>query len=250
MYIEIILQHGWGYDRTFFSNWVEALEKQPWPRDYRIKTTLPDRGYFGAPVALDDMEYIDLNKRNSKTIGSDKLLIVVAHSLGLHLLPVEVIARADYLVTVCSFLNFHKEAPGGERRSRLLVGRMLTRLKRAPLEVLSDFYKITDPAKRFHFSLLDISVERLAADLHLLDQIDTSEDSQLSKLKSKAIVVHGLEDTLISEQQSLSLARLLNAETLICRAGHDLPLSHTNACIDLITKVILASNEARSEYCA
>jgi pimeloyl-ACP methyl ester carboxylesterase len=127
---------------------------------------------------------------------------------------------------------------------------MLSRLKRVPLAVLCDFYKITDPAKRFRFSALEFSTERLAADLHLLDQIDISEDSQLSKLKSKAIVVHGLEDTLISEQQSLSLARLLNAETLICRAGHDLPLSHTNACIDLITKIILTLNETRSECCA
>lgn len=249
MNIEIIMQHGWGFDRTFFAGWAGALEQMPWPRGYRLKITLPDRGYFGPTVPLKP----EISQRDiADSSPSDDILIVVAHSLGLHFIPSAILAKATFLVSVCSFLNFHKDAPSGERRSRLVVGRMLTRLKKDPLSVLQDFHRLTAPSLDHAFTNTDVSLDslaRLAEDLHLLDQLDATECTELLGMRSRAIVVHGLEDKLISEQQMLALAKHLDAETFVCRAGHDLPLSRQDACTDLIARLIESAVQVRRKPC-
>ncbi len=120
--IEIILQHGWAFDRSCFAGWMPHLGENP---DCEILVQTPDRGYFGE---------VKLVKPFS---NAQSVKIVVAHSFGLHLIPQEILQSADLLVLASTFSHFHGGSRLAQKRSARTVRLMLKRLHDFPMDVLT-----------------------------------------------------------------------------------------------------------------
>ena len=95
----------------------------------------PDRGYFGPAVEV-----------------AARPRIVLAHSLGLHLLPPQLWASAELVVVISGFRSFHSTCARQARRSRRTVEQMLARLEREPAALLADFYaRCGAPSDRYRW---------------------------------------------------------------------------------------------------
>ena len=115
--VEVGVQHGWGFGAWSWDAWRDLMSAG-------FVLHAPDRGYFGQRVDIDAL----------------RPQIVVAHSLGLHLLLPAWFATAELVVVVSSFGSFHSRRAKQARYSRRTVERMLVRLEREPEALLSDFY--------------------------------------------------------------------------------------------------------------
>lgn len=211
------MQHGWGFDSSCFRGWLPHLRENP---DCKIKVQIPDRGYFG-------------NQRAAEAFSENsELKIVLAHSLGLHLLPAEIISSADFLILAACFSKFHSGSELEIKRSQKTIGRMKKRLAESAEALLNDFYKNSYyPLPTKYFLLLPsfrgaLNQELLEDDLELLDT-NQFELSSISKAQ-KVLLLHGSEDRIVSPLHSQILAESLNASSIIEfeGAGHSLPLTH------------------------
>ena len=107
--VDVVAQHGWGFGAWCWDRWRDAL-----PAGFALRC--PDRGYFGPAVA-----------------GAAWPRIVLAHSLGLHLLSPQLCAAAELIVVISGFHSFHSSCARQARRSRRTVGQMRARLERVCL---------------------------------------------------------------------------------------------------------------------
>ena len=213
--VEIILQHGWAFDRNCWRGWLPHLkENADW--DVRIQT--PDRGYFGE------------ERKVSPFSNDGAAKIVVAHSLGLHLLPDEVLSGADVLVLAAGFAQFHDGSPLHQKRSRRTINMMLQKLSESPLDVISEFYSnCYHPLLTSQMLLMrdiqTVNAELLISDLELLN----TNRFDLSKVEaSKVLLIHGNEDVIVPLEHSQELNKGLKKSSLVVfeGAGHSLPLTH------------------------
>ena len=199
-----LLQHGWGFDRSFWHEWATQFPGQ-----------LADRGYFGSPMALQD----------------NKCEYIVAHSLGLHLLPESVFSQAKVLILISSFASFHEADPKSQTRTAL--NQMLFAMDKFPKFVLEKFYELCGCSQTVNNQL---NIELLKQDLELLNQV--SFPLHLLKSIPKILLIHGKEDRIVSPKKSIDLhERLPNSRLeLIPGAGHAVPLTHVSEVISLIQK--------------
>lgn len=215
--VEIILQHGWAFDSGCWRAWMPHLKENP---DCELRVQTPDRGYFGnyRPVEAFSKE-------------RDVVKIIVAHSLGLHLLPEDILRSADLLVLAGAFSQFHSGDALEQKRSRRTVQLMAEKLQAVPVSVLDDFCsKVYHPLLTSQMLLMrkieNINVDLLADDLRLLNTNEFNLD--LIRNIPQILLLHGSEDAIVSP----SHAHLLNDElaqssmVLFEGAGHSLPLTH------------------------
>ena len=114
--VDVVAQHGWGFGAWCWDRWRDVL-----PANFALHC--PDRGYFGPAVEV-----------------KARPRIVLAHSLGLHLLSSQLCATAELIVVISGFRSFHSASARQARRSRRTVEQMLVRLEREPAALLADFY--------------------------------------------------------------------------------------------------------------
>ena len=114
--VDVVAQHGWGFGAWCWDRWRDVL-----PANFALHC--PDRGYFGPAVEVEA-----------------RPRIVLAHSLGLHLLSSQLCATAELIVVISGFRSFHAASARQARRSRRTVEQMLVRLEREPAALLADFY--------------------------------------------------------------------------------------------------------------
>lgn len=214
--IEVILQHGWAFDSSCWRGWMPHLKEN---QDCEISVQTPDRGYFGTPKEVKPFEF------------DDSLKVVIVHSLGLHLLPVETIQSADLLVVASSFASFHRGSQLEEKISKRRIAAMLRNLQESPVDLLNDFYKLCySPLLTNQLLLMptprSMNVPLLKQDLELLDT-HVFELNQLKKLP-KILFVHGSKDNVVPSSQTVSMNQQLENSDLIIfeGAGHSLPLTH------------------------
>ncbi len=206
--VEVVLQHGWAWEAECWSPWRGIV-----PRTTRLSAL--DRGYFQRPVQG----------------GGARPQILVAHSLGLHLLPRHLWSTTELLVVLGGFQAFHAEAGPSASRSRQLVRRMLQRLTREPEALLEDFY-----ARCFSPSPQRLEVPGvpdtglLRKDLEMLH----TEKLDLRRMDSipRILLLHGGSDLVVPPQRSEELHRRLRRSSLVVLedAGHALPLTHAREC--------------------
>lgn len=110
----LLFLHGWGFDAAIWSDVVRHLDG--------FDCHLADRGYFGAPVAVE----------------SDGPCLVVGHSLGAMHCLANVPSGAAGIVAVNGFDRF-VEGDGFPGVARRPLDRMIARLPQNPGQVLSDF---------------------------------------------------------------------------------------------------------------
>lgn len=214
--IEVILQHGWAFDSSCWRAWMPHLKEN---QDCEITVQTPDRGYFDTP------------KQAIPFQNTDSLKVIILHSLGLHLLPEEIIQSADLLVIASSFSNFHSGSTLESKISKRKIASMIRRIDESPVDLINDFYRTCySPLLTKQLLLMptprSMNVEQLRADLHLLDS--NVFDLQNLRRAAKVLFVHGSEDEVVASSHSIRMNEELNNSDIIMfeGAGHSLPLTH------------------------
>lgn len=209
--VDVVAQHGWGFGAWCWDRWRDVL-----PAGFALHH--PDRGYFGPAVAV-----------------ATRPRIVVAHSLGLHLLSSELWA-AELIVVISGFRSFHPACARQARRSRRTVEQMLVRLEREPAALLADFYARCDAPLDSRWTGA-IDADSLRRDLQLLQE----SVLELSAIPAAAqvLILHGSRDRVVPMERAEELRELLtnSALAIVAEAGHALPLTHARMCWERVERV-------------
>ena len=209
--VDVVAQHGWGFGAWCWDRWRDAL-----PAGFVLRC--PDRGYFGPAVVVAAWPRI-----------------VLAHSLGLHLLSPQLCAAAELIVVISGFHSFHSSCARQARCSRRTVGQMLARLEREPAALLTDFYARCDapPDSRWPGA---IDVGSLCRDLQLLQE--SVLELTVIPAAAQVLILHGSRDRVVPVERAEELNELLsNSElAIVAEAGHALPLTHTRACWERVER--------------
>ena len=209
--VDVVAQHGWGFGAWCWDRWRNVL-----PAGFALHC--PDRGYFGSAVAV-----------------AARPRIVVAHSLGLHLLSPQLCAAAELIVVMSGFRSFHSACDRQARRSRRTVEQMLARLEREPAALLADFYvRCGAPSALCCPGAIDS--DSLRRDLQLLQE----SVLELSSIPAAAqvLILHGSRDRVVPVEWAEELRELLpnSALAIVAEAGHALPLTHARACWERVER--------------
>jgi malonyl-ACP O-methyltransferase BioC len=200
-HIEILFQHGWGFDKNIWKRWEQPLSS------YNL--IFSDKGYF--------KNECDLSFSSKKTYK-----VCIAHSFGLHLLEKDLFDKSDLLIIISGFLNFQSSS----------IEAMKKKFKELPYAVLKSFYKrafFPDIYPNFQINESDLIL--LEKDLFLLSE--NNFDINLLKKIPKIILLHGEKDKIIPFSKSEEIISLLpNAEIHeIEGAGHALIHTHADSCL-------------------
>ncbi len=209
--VDVVAQHGWGFGAWCWDRWRDVL-----PANFVLHCL--DRGYFGPAMA------VEVQPR-----------IVLAHSLGLHLLPPQLCAAAELIVVISGFHSFHSPCDRKARRSRRTVEQMLARLEREPAALLADFYaRCGAPSDSYRSGTVD--ADSLRRDLQLLQE----SVLELSSIPTAAqvLILHGSRDRVVPVERAEELREMLpNSElAIVAEAGHALPLTHVRACWEQVER--------------
>jgi pimeloyl-[acyl-carrier protein] methyl ester esterase len=241
--VEILAQHGWAFESSVWDCWLEFLpdgwQFSAFERGYFFSQEEKNAGKFLHP-ALPSWNGTGISNRSLPARNrSQALKILMAHSFGLHCLPLELIEAADLLVVIGGFEEFHASENAVSRRS---VRRMLVRLASDYRVVLNDFYSASfgDAVPAFVSTGYDrnCDLERLTSDLRQLDAGRVCMDG-LRHAKS-ILILHGELDSIVPVERARSLQeRLPGSQLLLHRgAGHALPFTHPEWCLKQIVAAL------------
>lgn len=188
--LEVAAYHGWGFSKEIWQGLAHYTY---------------DRGYFGK--SFWDIKF----SRNS-------FKVCIAHSLGLHFIPNEVLQNLDLLIIFGGFTSF--------REKRVLKG-MQRKLKVDPQAVLKEFY--INCGLNDVVDLGEINTDLLIQDLDFLGC--TELDLNILKNIPEIVVFHGDEDKIVPIEKALNIP---GATFKKIPGGHSIKL-------DLIKQQILKS---------
>lgn len=212
MTTELLAMHGWASDRRVWEAFAAASRTRGW------RWQAPDRGYGPCPA------------RPSGWHRQSSRRLLIAHSLGPHLLPPEVLASADAIVLLASFGRFVPPGQPGRRLSAALSS-MAKGLKGDGAEsVLRAFLKEAAspqsssqlPATILESPLSAHGRRRLLEDLALL--ANTEGLPQGLSSTSPVLIVEAERDRIVlPETRRLLREALPQAERIECAGiGHAL----------------------------
>ena len=199
--MQLIAMHGWAGDSRGWAPWQQACQARGWTWQSG------DRGYGDRPPAEPEWDESPRNARQRR--------VVIAHSMGPHLLPAELLAQADAVVLLASFGRFIPEGKAG-RRLRLAVEAMAEQLRSERAEtMLGDFLAQAaapaDPAllppTPFASGLSVIGRQRLSHDLDALSHTSGLADG--FPLQAKVLLVEAGSDQIVAREASEALAACL-----------------------------------------
>jgi pimeloyl-[acyl-carrier protein] methyl ester esterase len=107
---QVIAMHGWAGDSRSWEPFAAAAEPLGW------QWITPNRGYGSQPPRAAAWD------PGCGASGQCPRRVVIAHSLGPHLLPAAVLAEADAVVLLASFGRFVPEGREGRRLETALAG--------------------------------------------------------------------------------------------------------------------------------
>ena len=220
--LELILIHGWGFDQTCWEAWQPFAGNQV--------QQLYNRGYFGAPNRLEALT------------PTERVRVVVAHSLGGHFLTPELLEGTHLLVLASSFGQYH-DGSSDQRRSRATTEAMRRKVIRSPLTVVSDFHNRCGYETVFIADTSTFNTDLLATDLDLLDQHSLDLDL-LAKIPKK-LLLHGGKDEINPLYSSELLQNRLPGAVLKVHpdAPHALPFTHPKWCLEMINELVPISSD-------
>ena len=115
--------HGWAFPPGVWNSVINQIKRSlPEIAGINPDFYVNNRGYFSDPSAIVRMRQGDLQ-------------IVVAHSLGLHFVPVSLLHKADVLISISGFLDFHAVQSD---LSKKVVERMIKQFDNNPADVLKE----------------------------------------------------------------------------------------------------------------
>lgn len=226
---EVIVYHGWGFDASCWHDWQIQFEHEGW------HFQAFNRGYWQQPV-----------NPTFNPIAQTKLLLV--HSYGLHLCPIEQLRQADMIVIFCGFAQFHPNAEPLNRRSQRMLQQMIDQFVVDPQQVLSQFHtKCYRPYTWTGTLSANFDSDLLLQDLNHLHT--TTVNLALLQTIPQILLLQGYQDRIVPAASSTELATQLamnaleynssnNSENklvnrkheVIQAAGHALPFTHFNCC--------------------
>lgn len=213
MECELIFQHGWAFDRRCWSEWLE---------DARIdcRMTALDRGYFGPPVTASFSE-------------RESFKIIVSHSFGLFLLSEMLISKADLLVSISGFREFHTIGREG-KFSKRLVNLMLKRFGNGSFDVTREFRLMCGAEDSSDIRTTEDGILRLAEDLERLS--NTCLDVGRLKRIPDVLLLQGTEDRVVWPERAEDLKSSIPGSRLVMvdGAGHGLPFTHPDDCLKIV----------------
>ncbi len=225
--MEVVLQHGWALDSTMWSRWAEiARQFEP-----TINIKVAERGYFSTP------------SMQPTFTESVSLKILIVHSLGLHLASRLLFEKANLLVIISGFANFHDGTEKESRLSQIAVRRMLQKLDREPVQVVEDFYhKCGLPIEYgIEKSAQLKNLPLLKGDLELLHR--SSINSELLRLPSEILILHGEQDAIAPPYHAMRLREvgMRGAVEVHKQATHALPYEQPSWCFEQIQKSLMVT---------
>ena len=198
---QIITQHGWGLDKSFWDSYKIGFKKKQWHWQDN------ERGYFSK------------NANQSKWIKNDLnngLKMVLCHSFGLHLIQENILKEASHVILINSFNNF---LPSSKKRN--LIYRSLKRMEKKIISFQSE-----DMLKEFlhrSFSPNDINInfqnmyyknlKSLNNNLLLNDLQKLYKDKHFLKSFEKncnVVVINSKNDLILDQDSSNRFIELLN----------------------------------------
>jgi len=212
--MQLIGMHGWAGDSRGWAAWQQTCQARGWAWNSG------DRGYGDRPKAEPHWSEEPPNARQPR--------VVIAHSMGVHLLPAEVLAQADAVVLMASFGRFIPKGKGG-RRLRLAVEAMAEQLLSDRAEtMLGDFLAQAaapaDPAllspTPFEAGLSAIGRQRLSHDLDALSHTCGLPDG--FPQQARVLLVEAGADQIVAREATEALAACLpHADRIVLEgAGH------------------------------
>ena len=205
--MQLIAMHGWAGDAQGWEPFHSAWSARGWAWQGG------ERGYGGQaprPVAWR---------------SNQGLKLVIAHSLGPHLLPAAVLAQADAVVLLASFGRFVPEGPSG-RRLRSALAAMASQLAgpeaSTMLQTFMERAAAPQPASLLPPGIANSPLaasgrQLLAEDLNMLAA--TAGLPPGFPLQARVLIVEGSEDQIVSPQSRQQLRNLLPAADTLVLAG-------------------------------
>lgn len=205
-----------------------------------------DYGFFTAKnnsFTLNSYE-LDLEELNDRFLEEkipQEPCMLIAHSLGslLALQSSQLSDQVKAVVLIGGFARFIKDEdyPHGKPESGIVM--MQNMMKLAAKMVLDKFYQAMAAPSQFQVKIEGkTDVARLKSGLQYLADTDLREG--LNDIKAPVMIIHGEKDQIVSAKLAEYLAENIpnSILELIPDAGHALPFTHTQKCLDLIDKFI------------
>ncbi|MCW9707208.1 alpha/beta fold hydrolase [Fodinibius salsisoli] len=214
---DIIAFHGWGFGPRCWKSWEKGLSNFGTFQSY-------NRGYFGS------------SNGEIPLPSTDRKTVLIAHSFGLHWIDETLLERANLLVILGGFLQFHPVAAQYKRRSRTILKQMRKQFEAYPEKVLSNFYAdCYAPQEVENDEIGELNHQLLSEDLEWLDESFVAA-KQLKNV-NKICIIHGSDDHIVPKSKGRELFNQLpqNARYFeIKKAGHAIPITHHTQCLEFI----------------
>lgn len=220
--LEIIAYHGWGFDSTFWKDWVLSLNKN-------IQFKPADRGYF-------------LEEKRPRFSEESKHRVLFLHSYGLHWCPHENIEQATCIVIFNGFIEFHPKKKQDRNRSVKVLQKMISEFNNNPEAVLNKFWKNSFfPAqdKETCIPKGKPDTELLLSDLKALN--NSTFDLKQLKNGTPTMSLDGGSDRILTHNRGKKFTELTDGNAVyhfIKEAGHGLPVTHFRDCWSFINAMI------------
>lgn len=233
---EILAYHGWGFGADCWQRYRSFFLGDYWHSF--------DRGYLLKPH-LHTPPNSTLDKTQSPAFSTDLWTqkIVVVHSYGLHLCPLDILAQTHVLILLNSFLEFHPSDPILRRKSQRKLDRMIQVFQDQPHRVWQNFLAQTfypDPIPPELSQELIQSGETLLNSKQLLDDLTefNALESRLPHLLSiiklipNIMIFTSLQDTIVANPiASADVATPTNTVVeIVAEGGHGFPFTHPQFC--------------------
>lgn len=220
---QVISYHGWGFSPDVWKPLQAELE--PF-----VHFENANRGYFS--------DTFEPSWNEDTGFSAEK--IVIAHSYGLHWCGDEILDKADHLVLISSFLNFHPSGKEEGKRSKLLLQKMLAQFVQLPRQVLEKFYEeVFYPEAPMLEVPGRLNHDRLLSDLSDLDR-DIQNNAKVFDMNSITII-HGDEDRIVSNEIARTMyskLRLRSQYFEIKQGGHGLPITHSSKIFKILNSLL------------
>ena len=223
--IDILAMHGWASDARCWDVWRPVTEPLGWTWE------TGDRGYGEtAPRVRGWPERSAVTQR-----------LVIAHSLGPHLVPPDALGRADAIVLLASFAAFVPPGREGRRAKAALAGMAasLDDEPRARAMLRRFMQKVADPQSPellppgpVDGPLDDGNRARLREDLELLEQCAGLPEG--FPREAKVLVVEAEEDRIVEPEMRAALRAALPDADVITLPG----VGHALLAGDVIGRVV------------
>ena len=198
---QVITQHGWGLDQSFWNNYKIEFQKNRWYWQDN------ERGYFSKNA--NECKWI---KNNSNS----KIKVAVCHSLGFQLIQKNILVEASHIVLINSFNSF---LPSSKKRD--LIYRSLKRMEKKIMEfetekILKEFIRRSflpndieisfqdifyKNLKNFNNNILLNDFKKLYTDRNNFESIDKN---------CEIILINSKNDLILHKDSSTHFIELLN----------------------------------------